>query len=265
MTEKLTTESRIRYLNQIEHASQFCDMEVEHFVRTFHQHSFSTAESEFDALVDGPYLTHEDLQAAELAEFHFSHLCEFIDGSNSPTPETVDRSPSLNRGAKIELAFSRIASIFSDSIRADKSGRRPYPSGGALYSVEALVVCSDMISGVPPYSVLHYLPISNKFEILKGQFNRDSYHQISSIRGASFYIAYFINIRKAIFKYRSRGYRLALLEAGSMYQLTTAAAQKNNILTRILSGFSDYKFTRMCGIDSRLMLPIIIQAFGVGE
>ncbi|MFF7055989.1 SagB/ThcOx family dehydrogenase [Achromobacter spanius] len=263
MTEQLDLDRRILSLNQIEHVSQFSDIEVEHFVRMFHHHCLSSAESVFEAIVDAPSLTPDDLRIAELTELHFSHISESVNSTGNDCPEAVDRSPSLQHGMARPIEFNVIASIFSDSMRADKTGRRPYPSGGALYSVEPVLICGDLITGAPPYSVLHYLPNTNKFEVIKGEFEENSYSKISSTPGVSFYIAYFMNIRKAIFKYRSRGYRLALLETGSMYQLVSAAAQQKGIASRVVSGFSDYQLTKTCGIDSRLMLPIIIQALGV--
>jgi SagB-type dehydrogenase family enzyme len=148
---------------------------------------------------------------------------------------------------------------------ADQQGRRPYPSGGALYSAEMLVIAGEAIEGVPPFSVAHYLPVSNRFELLPGQFDRESFKGISSIKGASFYLAYFVILKKAIFKYRSRGYRLALLEIGSMYQQITNVAQEHGVASRVLAGFSEYEFTKNCGLDSRLLLPAAIQAFGFSE
>ncbi|EHS51978.1 hypothetical protein PDO_4944 [Rhizobium sp. PDO1-076] len=252
----------ISALNQIGFASQFVDPDVEHTVRVFHQHCFTCAGSTLEKRISAPFLSTENLLLAETKESRFSHFSDIVFGHSTTTQTTVSRWPSLKKGQPGIVEFEKIALILGQAIGADGEGRRPYPSGGALYSAEAVVVTSDRVEGIPPFSVAHYLPTSNRFELLPAQFDQDRFITIATIEGAAFYVAYFINLKKATFKYRSRGYRLALLEVGSMYQHIAAIAQDNGIASRVLAGFSEYEFTKSCGLDSRLLLPAAIQAFG---
>jgi len=261
----MSSEAEISALNQIGFASQFVDPDVETVVRTFHQHCFSCAGSTLENRVSTPYLTLEDLMSAEAKETRFSHISKILDGSSIPSQSTISRWPSMTSGRPSPIPFQTIASIMGSAVGSDGIGRRPYPSGGALYSAEMVLVFGDTIEGVPAFSVGHYLPVTNRFELLPGRFDRAKFDAISSIKGVSFYIAYFVNLKKATFKYRSRGYRLALLEIGSIYQKIIGAAQEDGLASRVLAGFSEYEFTKDCGLDSRLLLPAVIHAFGYQE
>lgn len=258
-------EAEVSALNQIGFASQFVDPEVESVVRIFHHHCFSCAQSALELRVSAPSLSEKNLRLTEAKESQFSHISEIFEGHPTPTQAAVARWPSLMEGQPAVIEFQTIASILGGAIGADQQGRRPYPSGGALYSAETLVIVGEAVKGVPPFTVAHYLPVSNRFELLPSQFRRKSFEGISSTKGVSFYLAYFINLKKAIFKYRSRGYRLAMLEIGSMYQQITNVAQEHGVASRVLAGFSEYEFTKNCGLDSRLMLATVIHAFGFAE
>jgi hypothetical protein len=107
--------------------------------------------------------------------------------------------------------------------------------------------------------------VSNAFEVLQGGYDPTLFSEIYRIERAAFYVVYFINLKKAIFKYRSRGYRLALMEVGSMYQQMLRVAQDHGVGSRVLSGFSEYALAKNCGLDSRVLLPAIIQAFAYPE
>ncbi|MBW9064657.1 nitroreductase family protein [Rhizobium herbae] len=251
---------KISSLNQIAHASQFVDAEVESEIRTFHQHTISVAGTLLENSLSQPYLTLEDLKRAEAFETRFSHITGNIEGSLERT-DPVIRWPSVSTGSPRQINFATVAQIFAQAIGADSSGRRPYPSGGALYSIETVAILGDSVGGATDFSVLHYLPVSNFFEVLPGAYDREKFQKIYKIEAAAFYVAYFINLKKAIFKYRSRGYRLALMEIGSMYQQMLQVAQTHGLGSRVLSGFSEYALAKNCGLDSRILLPGIIQAF----
>ena len=140
-----------------------------------------------------------------------------------------------------------------------------YPSGGALYSVEAVAILGNACNLPKEGNIIHYMPVSNRFEILQGMVDDHYFQSIYKIENVAFYVVYLINLKKAIFKYRSRGYRLALMEIGSMYQQMLRVAQDHGICSRVLSGFSEYNLTKHCGLDSRILLPGIIQAFAYPE
>lgn len=252
----------ISALNQIGYASQFVDHDVEHVVRTFHHHCFSCAGSPLEQRVSTPYLSSSDLLRAETKESRFSHISAILDGCPTSTQTAVSRWPSAKEGQSGIIEFTHLGAILAEAIGADQEGRRPYASGGALYSAETVVITGEMVSGVPPFSVAHYLPSSNRFELLPSRFDQARFDGVTPFKRAAFYLGYFVNVKRATFKYRSRGYRLALLEIGSMYHQVAAIAQAHGLVSRVFAGFSEYEFTKDCGLDSRLLLSVVVQAFG---
>lgn len=255
----------ISALNQIGYASQFVDHDVEHTVRLFHHHCFSCAGSPLEQRVSTPYLSSSDLLRAEAKESRFSHISTVLDGCPTSTQTAVSRWPSAKSGQAGTVEFKTLAGILGEAIGADQEGRRPYASGGAIYSAEVVVLTSEMVTGVPPFSVAHYLPGSNRFELLPSCFDQVKFNGVTQFKRAAFYIGYFINLKRAIFKYRSRGYRLALLEIGSMYHQIAAVAQEQGLSSRVFAGFPEYEFTKRCGLDSRLLLSVVVQAFSFQE
>jgi hypothetical protein len=131
--------------------------------------------------------------------------------------------------------------------------------------VECLVITGPRVTGLKPLSVLHYLPLSHAFEILREALSPEDYEGITDLSGVSFYVLYCINLKKSIFKYRYRGYRLSILEAGSMYQQALVEAERLGLSSRVIAGFSEGCVASLCGVNPSLILPTIIQAFGVEQ
>lgn len=77
-----------------------------------------------------------------------------------------------------------------------------------------------------------------------------------------FALVYAVFFERAIFKYRTRGYRLALMEAGSMYQTADLYAKALGLRSRLWAGFTDFQVAKTIGIDMRHMAPLVVQFFG---
>jgi hypothetical protein len=73
------------------------------------------------------------------------------------------------------------------------------------------------------------------------------------------------HLGKAIFKYRYRGYRHALMEAGSMYQQATTISQQKDLRTTVWSTFSEQQMLYELSLDHGTYLPLTMQLFGYGE
>ena len=80
-----------------------------------------------------------------------------------------------------------------------------------------------------------------------------------------FSILYLASIGKAIFKYRYRGYRHALMEAGSMYQQATITGQKIELRNTVWSTFSDQELLHAVELDHSSYMPLTLQLFGYGD
>lgn len=256
-------DDEIASINQINFASQFVDKDVQYHVREFHQSCIAPVGSGFENLFGFPALTSGQLQRAEFFETRFSHLTDTIAIPKEMLAERVHRQESLrhaNENASID--FLTISRIFAQALGADEQRRRPYPSGGALYAVETVLITGPLIADGKHLSVFHFLPVTNAFELLSTNVSVRDYGNLTDVMNPAFYVLYCVNLKKSIFKYRSRGYRLSVLETGSMYQSMLSVAQTLGFASRVLSGFPERQVAQICHLDSRLLLPTIVQAFG---
>ncbi len=172
------------------------------------------------------------------------------------------------------LHFSKIDQLLTDSFCAREIGnrKRPYPSGGALYPIEVfLCKVSNNISCWPTNeNILHLLPLSRQMESMSNNEPKTilknlSGHDDGILGQPHFAIVYAVFFQRALFKYRSRGYRLALMEAGSMYQNADLNAKKLGLRSRAWAGFTDFQVAKTIGLDIRHLAPLVIQFFGYSE
>lgn len=206
----------------------------------------------------------------EISPFHKHD----IDCSAIPTTE-FERSASTSKFSNKKIDFSTIQNLLVNSFSPAESGSRPYPSAGGLYPVEPLVFLfkdkingfEDMLSGC-----YHFRPISKKLQLIKQTKFSTFYEKMlhgfvgnDSEHWPNFCILYLAHIGKAIFKYRYRGYRHALMEAGSMYQHATHISQKMDLRSTVWSTFSEQQMLYELSLDHGTYLPLTMQLFGYGE
>ena len=203
-----------------------------------------------------------------------------LDIIHTPTMETKlqppDRLHPLTRNDSCEhfnmgsMPFELVKQLLTPLLKKrDSHYGRGYPSGGALYPVE--VFCYDLGRRVTDWPLesrlLHLLPSSRCFEA--HATNVDDTKLINALTPPCFTlgtpaiaIVYCIYLPKTIFKYRYRGYRLALMEAGSMYMLVDLKCKELNLSNRVWSGFTDHQLTCGLALNPTLFLPACIQYIG---
>ncbi|MDR3397042.1 MAG: SagB family peptide dehydrogenase [Pandoraea sp.] len=133
-------------------------------------------------------------------------------------------------------------------------GFRSVPSGGALYPLELYFYHSGAVEGLPP-GIFHYSPEANALhQVVLGncdeqfsqalvEFQRDLAEKLS--------VTIFITalFQRAIFKYRDKGYRFTLLEAGHVAQNINLSATALGLGVINLGGFHDRLVDAMLGLD----------------
>jgi SagB-type dehydrogenase family enzyme len=219
-----------------------------------------------------PPVDHELLQQIEFSDLNLSPFYK----NSYPLSKNINnldlqRSSTAQYFNKKNIPFSILEDLLENSFAANiNTKKRPYPSGGAIYPVDIIVgIFSNRFNNCPIIDgiyhfrpALHILqPINttiNSTEILNTILTLDQPPTASP----NFCILYFINLKKALLKYRYRGYRHALMEIGSMYQQADLAAKKLNLINKLYSGFNDYQVSRLCQLNLKLHLPIIVQSFG---
>ena len=203
----------------------------------------------------------------EISPFHKHDIdCEKF------VPAKKNRKPSIALFDEKKLDFPIIQQLLVNSF-SDNEGTRPYPSAGALYCVEPLVFLfeerlnqfENHLSGC-----YHFRPISKKLQLIKQISINNFYDKL--IHGCMnnnhlpcFGILYLINISKAIFKYRYRGYRHSVMEVGSMYQQATICSQEFGLRNTVWSTFSDQEILYALDLDHGAYMPITMQFFGYSE
>ncbi|MFC3909245.1 SagB/ThcOx family dehydrogenase [Legionella dresdenensis] len=206
----------------------------------------------------------------EITPFHKNDIsCEETE------PAQFTRQNSTAKFADRRIDFATIQQLLTATFSPAASGTRPYPSAGGLYPVEPLVfLFNDRINGFndKPQGCYHFRPVSKKLQLIKeldiNHFYQKMLHEFvgnESGHWPNFCILYLAHLGKAIFKYRYRGYRHALMEAGAMYQQATLTSQQAGLRTTVWSTFSEQQMLFELGLNHETYLPLTMQLFGYGE
>lgn len=239
----------------------------------------------FDFHIKGNYVSHDafnhmsylhGINSVDLQALTGNELRLYPDmGSSIPlnvnaSSSTLDRNESCDYFDGGEVLFSAVESLMVPLLGKSKNSyKRGYPSGGALYPVEVFVCSLNENSKSWPFTekVIHLLPNAGEFEIVQNTFDsrglKKSMLPIKSGIGtpplAIVYVAY---LPKTIFKYRYRGYRLALMEAGSIYMLVELQAKLLNLRCRLWSGFTDTMLCKSMGLNPAVFSPLCVHFIG---
>ncbi|MEW5715947.1 SagB/ThcOx family dehydrogenase [Pseudomonas sp. SB113] len=180
------------------------------------------------------------------------------------------RNESCERFLSEFLDFSDVEKLICPLLsRGGGSYKRGYPSGGALYPAE-IFVCSlsnQNTSWPDAGKILHLLPRSRKFEVMQGEVDIEllksaimaSADDIGSPSMAIIYVAY---IPKSLFKYRYRGYRMSLMEIGSIYMLVELQAKSLGLACRLWSAYTDSMLCKALGVNPALFFPMCVHFIG---
>ncbi|WDM20587.1 nitroreductase family protein [Paenibacillus polymyxa] len=152
--------------------------------------------------------------------------------------------------------------------RADGFSTKPYPSAGALYPVIPLMIILDKNAIHNITSPGCYVFDTKSVELLLiKSFTAQEVEVINeNIYGSQLskmFLGYAIDIRRAILKYKSRGYRHALMEVGLMAQSFRNSLNRHAGYGECSwSGFNDNALTNILGLSPRLSPIILLQWFG---
>lgn len=215
-------------------------------------------------------ITRVQFTECEISPFHKHD----IDCSETEV-SCFNRLASKRKFQDKKIQFELIQKFLISAFSPDESGHRPYPSAGGLYPVEPLVFLFD--EKVQDYEgnisgCYHFRPISKKLQLIKEidfmHFYENMLHGFSGSdmkHFPGFCVMYVAHVGKAIFKYRYRGYRQALMEAGSMYQHASHTAQDLGLRTTVWSAFSEPKMMSELNLNHATYFPLTMQLFGYGD
>jgi SagB-type dehydrogenase family enzyme len=255
--------------------SRYVDEKTYHDVRDFHEKTNYTLRPE---LHNRCYLSLA--RNSELKKFEYRELSMYpgFKGGAIKLKSNIFSNVNLTRNDSAK-SFIDYESINFDSIdqllklsfgpKKEGSRKRPYPSGGAMYPIEVfLCKLSSKIENWPvSSSVFHLMPSSGYLEGVSKMKTESILDCLSggdfeSIGAPHFALVYAICFEKSIFKYRQRGYRLALMEAGSMYQMADLNGKVLGLNNRVWAGFSDHHVGKCLGVNPCMIAPLAVQFFG---
>lgn len=178
------------------------------------------------------------------------------------------RSGRLYSGEALTLdELSRLL-LYGYGITDARSGYRAVASGGALYPLEIYALPLNVVglpSGVYHYNVEHHgLDVVEQGDVL------DRLKQCVSFQDVQVDTAALVMVITAIFerstiKYKDRGYRLILIEAGEVAQNLGLLATAMDLASCSLGGFQDDELSKLLGIDGHREAPLLPVVFGRGS
>ncbi len=181
-----------------------------------------------------------------------------------------ERKSSLRQFSQKMLDFADMSTLLINSFSPNHLGHRPYPSAGALYPIEPiLLIFKERVKHDQPLDsgCYHFKPVHRTLELIKKMemlptINRLFHGLVEVDAPPNLCILYLVHIGKSIFKYRYRGYRHALMEVGSMYQQVAMVSQSLGLGSTVWSGFNDYQLMDELGLNRRIFLPATLQFLG---
>jgi SagB-type dehydrogenase family enzyme len=155
------------------------------------------------------------------------------------------------RPARLRDLSAVLAAAYRAEERSRGTTRRPVPSAGALYPLELYVISlafNDLERGT-----YHFHPFRQRLSLL-GPLKRAELDAAmvdpSILDTASALVVVTAVFWRSRFKYGSRGYRFALLEAGHAIQNALLAATDLDLPALPLGGFFDRRLDAVVGADS---------------
>lgn len=218
--------------------------------------------------VDQRVISRVQFTECEMSPFHHQDMpCQTDEHA------TFSRQASTTRFARRAVDFSLLQTLLIHAFSPNDDNHRPYPSAGGLYPVEPLVfLFEERLQGAPTFhsGAYHFRPLSKTLQCIKKLtsscfFDTLLHGLIDKTSFPAFAIVYLTHIGKALFKYRYRGYRHAVMEAGSMYQQALTTAQHLGLQSTVWSSFSDQALLYTLDLDHAVYLPLTMQLFGYGD
>lgn len=182
----------------------------------------------------------------------------------------IIRRPSCREFSELNIDYRLLTACLSDALGSDEVGRREYSSAGGLYAVDIFVAlqverlshaCEGLESG------FYYLDNNKNTLLLIASVLSDGIRNVLMPKVSSFHLAAFqvitvINLAKALFKYKERGFRNALIEIGSIHHVLREVFAREGVESCESTEFCDPKLLDSMGLNRRVFKAGLIQHFG---
>lgn len=180
-------------------------------------------------------------------------------------------TPSQLKQGPIPLSMLASLLFFSYGINRTNEGTwfpRPFrnvPSGGGLFPLELYILVGESVAGLSP-GLYHYNPEENCVrrvrEDVKATMFAACLYQPEIINNAAIVVFQTALFRRSTFKYKDRGYRFTLIEAGHVAQNLNLVATALGLGVWNIGGFQDRGIDRLLGIDGVNHASVYLHAIG---
>lgn len=157
---------------------------------------------------------------------------------------------ALNFGSVDRLLYAAygVTSMQTDSFK----GHRTVPSAGALYPAEVYFLTNNVLDTAR--GIWHFNPIMQRAELIDSRSSsveklNSAFVQSELIKSSSVLIIITMAFERLTFKYGSRGYRFALIEAGHIAQNVILMAAQLGFSSVTLGGLYENVADQILGID----------------
>ncbi|MDQ0156484.1 hypothetical protein [Robertmurraya andreesenii] len=172
-----------------------------------------------------------------------------------------------------ELNFTTLSRIIKNTFgRTNEKKSKRHPSAGGLYPVIPVIcILNTFTEAILTRGAYVYDSYSHSLKKIKEWTDNEYYEFVNVLnpweKGALFsnyLIAYAIDIKRAVAKYKKRGYRQALIELGTMDQAfkESLIEENQNLGEFSYSAFDDNALTYHLGLNPRTCPVALIQWFG---
>ena len=189
-----------------------------------------------------------------------------------PLGEVLRTRRSATRFGTRALTLDDLAAVLGDGVAVNDAeglaagrapGRRAYPSGGALYGVEALVV-ARRVAGLPA-GCHYYQPVAHRLVHVAAAEASDVARCFANepvADAGALLLLYADFTRPSFTKYGPKQYRLLLLEAGHLAQNVLLIAAARALCAFPACGFQDEPLSRLAGLAFPSQAVLYVIALG---
>ncbi|OOE46022.1 hypothetical protein BZG10_14100 [Salinivibrio kushneri] len=243
--------------------------DTEHHVDAFYQ---STIMPEWQGKVLGinEHVADSLLRQCEFSTMDFSLGLAMPELMLPARSTPIVRRPSCRQFSERDIDYHLLTACLSQALCADETGRREYSSAGGLYSVDIFVALqTERLDHAPEgmESGFYYLDNNRNTLTLTAPVSSDGIRkalmrQGSYFQPATFQVITVINLAKALFKYKERGFRNALIEVGSIHHVLRECFIREGIESCESAEFYDPRLLDAMNLNKRMFKAGLVQHFG---
>ena len=184
---------------------------------------------------------------------------EEMERLSMPLEDAITKRTSAREFSAEPVPISYLASILHHAYGINRDNKetgfnrafRNAPSGGALFPLEIYFTAAN-VKGLAP-GLYHYSPEANEVKLIGGDEKikplASALMQLDISTTAAFTVFITAIFERTVFKYRDRGYRFILLEAGHVAQNLNLAGEALGVGTVNVGGYIDREVDEHLGLD----------------